>query len=208
MHFGAQGYSDCSDDAVVCRLLWRNEAGDLLTGPELEFVGDTPSTLPPFTAEVGREPGQILLHTNDFVFSTDLASIDPETLDEIATTIADFGEYDPEKIEIEWSVGQVCGFGPGSPTIGSDGLVDAPSWWWRHDVNDESEALGYFGPICDWNAVEGSLAEIGDDGVLNLRVRRNIYGYGGWVDCAASSCFLHVGWSWLHPEPGGGRIHD
>lgn len=123
----------------------------------------------------------------------------------VADVIDEYGSFDSEHLQIEWSVGSVCGFGSTGRPIGSEGLVDPPSWW-NVGGADHDEILNFFGPVCDWNAADGSLNDIDINGILELRIQRNIYGYGGWVDCATNSCFVMLGWSWLHPEPGGGMV--
>lgn len=208
-NFDSSGPLDCGAAGVACRLLWRNEAGEFLTSAILTFTGELAEPLVRVSAELTNEPGVVRIDTNNMDLDESLNRLPPEDLARIEATISEYGSFDRERLEIDWSVGSMCGYGSAGAPIGSEDLIDQPSWWNVGDENEnEGDPLHFFGPVCDGDAVEGSLDGIGSDGILEVRLQRNIYGYGGWIDCATSSCFVTIKMSWLHPEPGGGELGD
>lgn len=208
-HFGPGGYNDCADDSVVCRLAWQTEAGRLLTTQPLTY--EHPANARPTSVNVTNTevPGVVQLSIDGL--DTSAIASDVFSVAELADAIdavEDFEVFDEAKQQLSWHVGGVCSFETGDPPIGSEGLEDPPTWWAVNSVfptPDSTPLSSFYGGTCDWNAVDGE-RKISDNGTVELQLRRNIYGYRGWVDCAATPCYLSIGVRWLYPMSDGSSL--
>ncbi len=208
VHFGPTGDRDCGDDEVQCRLLWRTESGGLLASDELLFVG--PPALRAVSLEVtlGSEPGSVTVQAHGLNPEASLGEI--LSYSELSTMVGDIesvADFDPDLLAVTWEVSAFCGFGSGDPPIGSDGLEDPPAWWAPTTLLGDDAALtdSFFGANCDWLAIDGPRQLTGEEPV-ELDLRRHIYGYGGWHDCAVDVCYLEFNVRWTHPMPDGSTV--
>ena len=211
-HFGPTGEHDCTDPATTCRVMWRTETSRLLASHTLSFVRNEEPSVPAVTLEAaaGPEPGTVTLLPG---------GIDPQapptrllTDLELASIRQGIGSVvEPDQLRISWEVGPVCGFGEGAPPIGSEGLVDQPSWWHQPSVQptaDGSSPAGLFGPICDYRPLSVAIDQNKPDAPIVVQLRRDIYGYGGWLDCARAPCYVEIMRRWSYPNPDGSSISN
>ena len=208
-HFGPDGESDCGDDAVICRLLWRTEAGLLLASAPLSFAGPVEPKSIVLEADIDEQPGTIKLRASGFD-SGQLAQdvFSPVQLRLIAEAVAPMSAFDVENLTLSWEITALCGFGPGDPPIGSDALTDLPSWWHGLPFDptaSQSVANSFYGGLCDWRAIDGP-REIAEGEEVEIEIRREIYGRGGWLDCADAACFLEMALRWNYPMADGSTL--
>ena len=202
-HFGVTGDRDCADQAVSCRLVWRAEGGQLLATRSLTFTGDLVDPPIRLVTSLGDEPNVLVVEPVGI--NGEIAPGDVFTERQLATIEADVGHataFDIEALELSYQFGSVCSFAEGEHPAGSEAIADVPQWWGPLGVVavvGETDLPTGFAPNCDWRAVEDApVSLIGDDPV-ELRIEREIYGYGGWVDCAIDACYIEVTLRWLHP---------
>ena len=201
-YFGPKGEDDCGQATVECRLLWVDETGRALASPNLTFSRTLEPSPLILEATLGPEIGVANIRLQD-LGSLDLTEfLTPQKLEEIENSVNFSGHFDRERLELTIAIGALCGFGVGGPPIGSEGLLESPSWW----PTTTPYPLSY--PVnCDWLAVEGELDSGGADW-SSFRVQRDIYGFGGWQDCAIEVCYLEAVVSWRHPLPDGSKLGD
>lgn len=210
-HFGPEGESDCAAPDVECRLLWRTESGHLLSSDILSFTGAMvePATVS-LQASIGEEPGVVTVEAlgldNDP--SVEDAFSSPQ-MEMMADDVASAARFDPSRVQLTWYVAGLCGFGPGDPPLGSEELAEPPSWWAPAGLDpggvDPSVVRSFFGASCDYLHPDRPI-ELRDGDSLDLVVSRDIYGYGGWIDCAVAACWIELVASWSHPMPDGSTL--
>jgi len=209
IHFGPTGNRDCADTNVDCRLVWRTETNTLLTSENLAFTGPTPATNVTLQAVTGDQPGKLTLTANGVDDSLTASEVFSTTqLDSIAESVSFQTNFEPSNLDIGWRVGGLCGFGPGTPPIGSDGLDDPPAWWaltTLDPTSDPAEVRSFFAPTCD-SLTTGIQIENETDTPVVPDVARSIYGFGGWIDCAESACWIELNLSWTYPMPDGSAL--
>lgn len=208
-HFGPTGDRDCVDIDVVCRLVWRTEANTLLTSEELAFTGPAPIADVTLRAIATGQPEQLTLSTNGVDGSATADQVfSPAQLDSIAESVGYQTDFDPASLDITWRVGGLCGFGPGTPPIGSETLEDPPTWWaptTLDPASDSAKVRSFFAATCD--SLTTGVQIDGDAGTPVVHnISRNIYGYGGWIDCAESACWLELNLGWTYPMPDGSTL--
>lgn len=207
-HFGPTGERDCADVDVVCRLVWRTEADTLLTSEPLTFTGPAPIADVTIQAVATDQPGQLALTTSGVDGSaTAVQVLSVAQLDSIADSVGLQSDFEPENLDITWRIGGLCGFGPGTPPIGSETLEDPPTWWTPTalDPATDSGAWSFFGSTCD-SLTPGVDIDDEADTPFVLGLTRNIYGYGGWIDCAENACWLELNLGWTYPMPDGSTL--
>ncbi len=201
-YFGPNGEGDCGQAAIKCRLLWADETGRALVSPELTYSSELDPSPLIIEVTVGPKVGVAAIRIQD-LDTLDLAEfLTPQKLEEIEDNVNLSGQFNREDLELTLAIGALCGFGVGNPPIGSEDLLESPSWW----PTTSSYPLSYR-INCDWLAVEGELDAQGN-AWANFRVQRDIYGFGGWQDCALETCYLEAVVSWTHPLPNGSALGD
>lgn len=212
-HFGPDGDNDCGDFANECRVLWLTETRQLLSSPTLVYDGHLEDRSVALDVSTGNEPGTVTLRTR---------GVDPTALAEevfsdlemriIEESIEPIAAFNTDDLNLTWEVGGLCGFGSGTPPIGSEKLVDPASWWFplpiqqpvAHSVG-QSVLDSFYGPTCDGGAIKGQ-RQVSDDEPTVLDLRRSIYGHGGWIDCAVARCYLEVIVRSLYPLADGSSL--
>ncbi len=201
-HFGPAGERDCGDVTMQCRLIWMSEAGQALASPDLTYSSALDPSPLIVEVMVGPEVGAAAIRIQK-LDSIDLTEfLTPQRLEEIEDSVNLSGRFNREQLELTLAVGALCGFGVGGPPIGSEDLLESPSWWPTTTPHPLSYRIN-----CDWLAVEGDLGSEGGDWA-NFRVKRDIYGFGGWQDCAIETCYLEAVVRWTHPLPGGSKLGE
>lgn len=208
-HFGPAGEHDCADPDVRCRLLWQTEAGRLLSSDILRFTGAIEPAEVSLEASVGDEPGVVTVRAVglDTELSVDDVFSSPQ-LQMIEDDVRSTTGFDPDRLELKWQVGGLCGFGPGDGPVGSEDLERQPAWWAPTTLDagaDPSVARTFFGVSCDFFDAERS-HELDAGATLDLATARNIYGFGGWIDCALTPCWIELLASWTYPMPDGSTL--
>lgn len=176
---------------------------------ELTFDGRLEPETVVLEVAVGDTPGQVTVRATgadigmpaEVVFS-------PAQMRQIATDVEFMADFDPDKLELSWQVGGLCGFGPGDPPIGSKSLENPPSWWAPTTLDPASDPAlvrDFFGVSCDSFNDEKSGWPVGDESI-SRSLFRHIYGFGGWVDCAVTTCWLELGVTWTYPMPDGSTL--
>lgn len=208
-HFGPTGESDCAEPDVQCRLIWRTETGRLLSSDILRFTGEVEPASVSLEASIGDQPGVVAVRavgldnemSVDDVFST------PQ-MQTIEDDVRSTAQFDPSRLQLTWHVGGLCGFGPGDPPLGSEDLESPSSWWAPATLDpaaDPSMVRSFFGASCDFLDADRP-HELGAGGTLDLATSRNIYGFGGWIDCALAPCWVELVASWSYPMPDGSTL--
>lgn len=179
-----------------------------MASEELAFTGPPPPTNVTLQATTTGQPGELTLAAR---FDGSLAAdqvFSAAQLERIAQSVSFQTDFEPTNLDIGWRVGGLCGFGPGSPPIGSEGLEDPPAWWAPTTLDPASDPAGvrtFFAPTCD-SLTTGVQIEEETDTPVVLAISRNIYGFGGWIDCAESACWIELSLSWTHPMPDGSTL--
>lgn len=210
-HLGPTGEHDCGDPDTNCRVLWRTETSRLLVSPSLSFAGEEPP-IPTVTLEAtaGPDPGTVTLLPGGIDPNVPPASLLTDL--ELASILQGTGAViDPNQLRIGWELGPVCGLGEGAPPIGSEDLVDEPSWWHQPSLQptaDGSTPAGLFGPICDYGPPSVAIDQDNPSRPITVQLHRDIYGFGGWLDCAHAPCYIELMRRWSFPLPDGSTISN
>lgn len=208
-HFGTSGYSDCHEESVSCWLEWVSNDGGRLTSPPLEYQAEATEPVAQIPVTVGAEPGVLLIDANGIPAGSDEQWLSDVVIRDIQNAFQGLEDPDLDEVTLRWGLSRFCAFGQGDPPIGSEKLSALPHWWGVKPENHRFSPADEPHPLqstCDWSVGDWESPKLPADNPFELAIRRNIYGFAGWHDCARSGCFLEATLHWEHPIEEGGSI--
>lgn len=180
--FTPDGYRDCEDEAIVCRLVIRLADGGARATGRLRFTGGRPDPGVRLDVATGDRAGRIDVRPRGL-------RADPTWIDFLRTDPDGAANFPPFAVK-------VCAFTRTTTTPGPYG-----EYLWDHG------SLDLPNPNCHWFGDGVRITADDPDAGFHVDLPTWIFGYEGYSNCAVDACFLQIDRLVVHgPSPSGGIV--